>query len=40
MTHNNPVPQADQTNLVAVIGMNGRQALAAMGLQDIPVEIP
>jgi len=24
---------------LAVIGMNGRQALAAMGLQDIPVEI-
>lgn len=36
----NPVPQADQTNLVAVVGMKGRQALAAMGLQDIPVEIP
>jgi len=35
----NPVPQADQTNLVAVIGMNGRQALAAMGLQDIPVDL-
>ena len=35
----NPVPQADQTNLVAVVGMTGRQALAAMGLQDIPVEI-
>ena len=36
----NPVPQADHTNLVVVVGMKGRDALAAMGLQDIPVEIP
>lgn len=35
----NPVPQADQTNLVAIIGMKGREALAAMGLESIPVDI-
>lgn len=35
----NPVPQADQTNLVAVVGMKGPEAVAAMGLQAIPMEI-
>jgi hypothetical protein len=35
----NPVPQADSTNLVAVIGMKGPDAVAAMGLQAIPMEI-
>ena len=35
----NPVPQADSTNLVAVIGMKGPEAVAAMGLQAIPMEI-
>ena len=35
----NPVPQADSTNLVAVIGMKGPAAVAAMGLQAIPMEI-
>lgn len=29
----------DTRNLVAVVGMTGRQALAAMGLQDIPVDL-
>ena len=35
----NPVPQADQTNLVAVIGMKGPAAVAAMGLRAKPMEI-
>ena len=35
----NPVPQASATNLVAVIGMKGPAAVAAMGLQAIPMEI-
>ena len=35
----NPVPQADSTNLVVVVGMKGPEALAAMGLQSIPMEI-
>jgi hypothetical protein len=35
----NPVPQASATNLVAVIGMKGPAAVAAIGLQAIPMEI-
>ena len=34
----NPVPQADSTNLVAVLGMKGRDALEAMGLESIPMD--
>jgi hypothetical protein len=35
----NPVPQIDGTKIVAVVGMKGTDALAAMGLQAIPMEI-
>jgi len=35
----NPVPQADGTKIIAVVGMKGTDALAAMGLQVIPMEI-
>jgi len=35
----NPVPQVDATKIVAVVGMRGTNAVAAMGLQAIPVEI-
>jgi len=35
----NPVPQADGTKIVAVVGMKGTDALAAMGLERIVVEI-
>ena len=35
----NPVPQIDGTKIVAVVGMKGRDALAAMGLQPLPMEI-
>ena len=34
-----PVPQAATDRIVAVAGMSGREALAAMGLQQIPVEL-
>jgi hypothetical protein len=35
----NPVPQVGADKLVAVIGMKGPEALVAMGLQSIPMEI-
>jgi len=35
----NPVPQVGADTLVAVIGMRGPAALAAMGLQSIPMEL-
>ena len=35
----NPVPQVGADKLVAVIGMKGPEALAAMGLQSIPMEM-
>ena len=35
----NPVPQVGDDKLVAVIGMKGPEALAAMGLQSIPMEV-
>jgi hypothetical protein len=35
----NPVPQIDGTKIVAVVGMKGTDALAAMGLQAIPMEL-
>lgn len=38
-TPDNPVPQASGDKLVAVVGMKGTEALAAMGLQSIPMEI-
>lgn len=34
-TPSTPVPQAAPDKIVAVVGMTGRQAMAAMGLQDI-----
>ena len=35
----NPVPQVGSDKIVAVVGMKGTAALAAMGLQSIPVDI-
>ena len=35
----NPVPQVGPNKLIAVVGMKGRDALAAMGLQPIPMEL-
>ena len=35
----NPVPQVAPDRIVAVVGMKGTDALAAMGLQAIPMEI-
>ena len=35
----NPVPQIDGTKIVAVVGMKGTDALAAMGLTPLPMEI-
>lgn len=35
----NPVPQVGADKIVAVVGMKGAAALAAMGLQSIPMEI-
>jgi hypothetical protein len=35
----NPVPQVGANKLVAVVGMKGPAALAAMGLQAIPMEV-
>lgn len=35
----NPVPQVGADKIVAVVGMKGTVALAAMGLQSIPMEI-
>ena len=35
----NPVPQVGPDKLVVVVGMKGPAALAAMGLQSIPMEI-
>jgi hypothetical protein len=35
----NPVPQVGADKLVAVIGMKGPAALAAMGLQSIPMDL-
>jgi hypothetical protein len=35
----NPVPQVATDRIVAVVGMKGTDAVAAMGLQAIPMEI-
>ena len=35
----NPVPQVGADKLVAVVGMKGTAALAAMGLQSLPMEV-
>lgn len=35
----NPVPQVGAGKIVAVVGMKGTEALAAMGLQALPMEI-
>lgn len=35
----NPVPQVGADKIVAIVGMKGTAALAAMGLQSIPMEI-
>ena len=35
----NPVPQVGAGKIIAVVGMKGVEALAAMGLQPIPVEL-
>lgn len=35
----NPVPQVGADKIIAVVGMKGTEALAAMGLQSIPMEI-
>jgi len=34
----NPVPQVDATKIVAVVGMKGTDAVAAMGLESIPMD--
>jgi hypothetical protein len=36
----NPVPQVSPDKLVAVVGLKGREAIAAMGLSPIPVDMP
>lgn len=38
-TPDNPVPQVGADKIIAVVGMKGTEALAAMGLQSIPMEI-
>lgn len=35
----NPVPQVGAGRIVAVVGMKGTEALSAMGLQALPMEI-
>ena len=35
----NPVPQVGAGKIIAVVGMKGTDALAAMGLQALPMEI-
>lgn len=35
----NPVPQVGAGKIIAVVGMKGTEALAAMGLQALPMEI-
>lgn len=35
----NPVPQVGAGKIVAVVGMKGTEALAAMGLQSLPIDL-
>ena len=34
----NPVPQVGAGKIIAVVGMKGTEALAAMGLQSLPID--